>query len=149
VIPPEPWPSASGWRGFFDQLSDAVVVFDASARVVLANTAALRLLPCDVGLPVEQFQAALGAAAVRWLRRAATTPRELGLPPIVRLPDGRSIAIAWRRLDARHAAMHLSLEAAAAAAEMAGGAGQSVPRKLPYCSLVWPRTGGVMALVAS
>ena len=116
MIPAEAWPSASGWRGFFDQLSDAVVVFDAGARVVLANTAALRLLPCDVGLSVEQFQAALGAAAVRWLRRAATTPHEPGLPPIVRLPDGRSIAIAWRRLDAWHAAMHLSLEAVASAA---------------------------------
>ena len=108
---PEPWPSASGWRGFFDLLSDAVVVFDTSARVVLSNTAALRLLPCEAGMPVEQFQAVLGAAAVRWLRRAATASREPGLPPIVRLPDGRSIAIAWRRLDERHAAMHLTPQA--------------------------------------
>jgi len=70
VTPDAPWPSAGGWREFFDLLGDAVVVFDTSARVVLANTAALRLLPCEAGLPVEQFEAHLGADAVRWLRRA-------------------------------------------------------------------------------
>ena len=65
MISPEPWPSAGGWREFFDLLSDAVVVFDTHARVVLANTAALRLLPSEAGMPVEQFQATLGGAAVR------------------------------------------------------------------------------------
>ena len=105
---PEPWPSASGWREFFDLLSDAVVVFDAGARVVLANTAALRLLPCEAGMPVEQFQATLGSAAVRWLRRAATSPREPSAPPSARLADGRGVRIAWRRLDAQHAALHIT-----------------------------------------
>ena len=104
----EPWPSASGWREFFDLLSDAVVVFDSSARVVLANTAALRLLPCELGMPVEQFQAALGGVAVRWLRRATTDRRDPGPPPMLQLTDGSSATIAWRRLDTQHAAMHLS-----------------------------------------
>ena len=47
MIPPltEPWARAAGWRDFLDLLSDAVVVLDGQARVVLANTAALRLLP--------------------------------------------------------------------------------------------------------
>ncbi len=105
---PEPWPSASGWREFFDLLSDAVVVFDANARVVLANTAALRLLPCEAGMPVEQFQATLGGATVRWLRRAATARREPTPPPSARLADGRSATIAWRRLDAQLAAIHIA-----------------------------------------
>src|SRR5213076_2637828 len=102
---PEPWLNAGGWHEFFDLLSDAVVVFDTSARVALANTAALRLLPCEAGMPVEQFQATLGSAAVRWLRRAATSAREPSAPPSARLADGRSARIAWRRLDAQHAAM--------------------------------------------
>ena len=111
MTPPEPWPGASGWREFFDLLSDVVVVFDTSARVVLANTAALRLLPCEAGMPVEQFQATLGGAAVRWVRRAASTPRESTPPPAARLADGRSASIAWRRLDAQYAAMHLTPDA--------------------------------------
>ncbi|MEP7298384.1 MAG: PAS domain S-box protein, partial [Burkholderiales bacterium] len=118
--PAEPWPSASGWREFFDLLTDAVVVVDTSARVVLANTAALRLLPCEAGMPVEQFQATLGGAAVRWLRRAASTSRESTAPPVVRLADGRSVGIAWRRLDAQHAAMHLTPQTDQPAAGSAG-----------------------------
>jgi len=108
VISPEPWPSASGWREFFDLLTDAVVVFDTNARVVLANTAALRLLPCEAGLPVEQFQSTLGGATVRWLRRAASARREPTPPPSARLADGRSATIAWRRLDAQLSAMHIT-----------------------------------------
>jgi PAS domain S-box-containing protein len=104
----EPWPGASGWREFFDLLSDAVVVFDADATIVLANAAARNLLPCDAGRPVEQLQATLGLAAVQWLRRAATTPAEPAAPPVLTLADGRSATIAWRRLDAQHAAMHLT-----------------------------------------
>ncbi|MDP9044026.1 MAG: PAS domain-containing protein, partial [Pseudomonadota bacterium] len=68
----DPWSGAAGWREFFDLLSDAVVVLDNQARVVLANTAALRLLPCEAGAPIEQLQSALGAAAVAWLKRAVT-----------------------------------------------------------------------------
>ena len=107
MIAAEPWPSASGWREFFDLLSDAVVVVDTNARVVLANTAALRLLPCEVGMPVEQFQATLGGATVRWLRRAANAPRELSAAPTVRLADGRGATLTWRRLDAQLAALHI------------------------------------------
>jgi len=108
-LDPPSWPSARGWRDFFDLLSDAVVVVDTGARVVLANTAALRLLPCEVGLPVDQLQPTLGAAAVQWLKRAAAAPGEPPPPPLVRLADGRAATLAWRRLDARHAAMHVAL----------------------------------------
>jgi PAS domain S-box-containing protein len=118
VIPDPPsWPSARGWRDFFDLLSDAVVVIDNGARVVLANTAALRLLPCEAGLSVDQLQATLGFTAVQWLKRAAASPGEPATPPLLRLADGRSARISWRRLDARHAAMHLTPDAESVVAQ--------------------------------
>jgi PAS domain S-box-containing protein len=107
VTPTDPWPSASGWREFFDLLSDAVVVFDGDARVVLANTAALRLLPCEVGVSAEQLQGRLGPAAVQWLMRAAAGRGDGTPPPAVRLADGRAAALEWRRLDGRHSALRL------------------------------------------
>ncbi len=107
MTPPEPWSSAAGWREFLDLLSDAVVVLDDRARVVLANTAALRLLPCEAGMPIDQLQSHLGSAAVRWLERAAAGEGGPEAPPDVRLADGRPATIEWRRLDARHAALHL------------------------------------------
>ena len=130
MTPDAPWPSAGGWREFFDLLGDAVVVFDTSARVVLANTAALRLLPCEAGLPVEQFEAHLGADAVRWLRRACAGDDETAVPPGARLADGRSVTIAWRRLDAGHAAMHLG-PAADHAAPVAPAALRPMPPAMP------------------
>jgi PAS domain S-box-containing protein len=122
-----PWPSAGGWREFFDLLGDAVVVFDTDARVVLANTAALRLLPCEAGLPVEQFQARLGADTVRWLRRACAGQGETAAPPSLQLANGRSVTLGWRRLDARHAAMHLG----PAADSPAPAAERPVPPAMP------------------
>ncbi|MGK2901143.1 MAG: PAS domain-containing protein, partial [Burkholderiaceae bacterium] len=107
MTPPEPWSSAAGWREFLDLLSDAVVVLDDRARVVLANTAALRLLPCEAGMPIDQLQPHLGNAAVRWLERAAAGEGGPEAPPDVRLADGRPATIEWRRLDARHAALRL------------------------------------------
>ena len=40
---------AKAWREFLDVLGDAVLVLDTRGRVVFANTAALRLLPCEAG----------------------------------------------------------------------------------------------------
>ena len=102
------WSEAPGWREFFDLLSDAVVVFDAAGRVVLANTAALRWLPCEAGMPLDQLEGTLGAAAIGWLKRASVGLARTSAPPPVRLSDGRMLAIAWRRLDAKHGALHLS-----------------------------------------
>lgn len=109
---PEPWSPAAGWREFFDLLSDAVVVLDAQARVVLANTAALRWLPCEVGAPVEQLQPTLGAAAVAWLRQAVGEGDGASAPPDIGLADGRPARLEWRRLDATHSALRLVLAAA-------------------------------------
>jgi len=129
VTPPEPWSSAAGWREFLDLLSDAVVVLDDRARVVLANTAALRLLPCEAGLPIEQLQARLGSAAVRWLKRVAAGEGRSEAPPDVRLADGRPATLEWRRLDARHSALRLVPTAAAPIAP--GTAAAHVPSALP------------------
>jgi PAS domain S-box-containing protein len=114
-VTPDPWSVATGWREFFDLLSDAVVIFDTDARVVMANTAALRLLPCEAGTPVEHLQAHLGMPAVRWLKRAASAEVALATPPDARLADGRAASIDWRRLGDGHAALRL--------APLAGGAG--------------------------
>ena len=65
------WIGAARWRAFFDALSDAVIVFDARRRVAFANTAALRLLPCEAGTPLQQLGSVLGADGAEWLTRAA------------------------------------------------------------------------------
>ena len=111
LTPPESWSSAKAWREFFDTLSDAVVVLDTRARVVFANTAALRLLPCDVGMPLAQLQGTLGAAAVRWLTRAAGSQPDATPPPLLRLADGRAATFVWRRLDSKHSAVRLHPDA--------------------------------------
>ncbi|MES3014361.1 MAG: PAS domain S-box protein [Pseudomonadota bacterium] len=106
--PADRWSSAASWREFFDLLSDAVVVLDRHARVVLANTAALRLLPCEIGAPVDQLRPALGAAAIAWLKRALAGEGAVSTPPEARLADGRPVTLAWRRLDAQHWALHFA-----------------------------------------
>jgi PAS domain S-box-containing protein len=108
VTPAESWPGASGWREFFDRLSDAIVVFDVDARVVLANTAALRLLPCEAGMRVEQLQSALGVQATQWLARAVIGSRDAAAAPAARLADGRTASIDWGRLDDRYSVLQLS-----------------------------------------
>ena len=108
----ESWSNAPGWREFFDLLTDAVVVLDGRARVVLANTAALRLMPCEAGVPIEQLRPTLGAAAIDWLKRAVGDDKSASTLPDIRLADGRSATIEWRRLDATHSAMRLAPSAA-------------------------------------
>ena len=107
MTPPDALSSAPGWREFFDLLSDAVVVLDGRARIVLANTAALRLLPCEAGMSIEQLQARLGSELVHWLKRAVAG--EAGSPPApaARLADGRVVTVEWRRLDAQLSALRL------------------------------------------
>ncbi|MEO8057656.1 MAG: PAS domain S-box protein [Burkholderiales bacterium] len=107
MTPAEPWSNAPGWREFLDLLSDAVVVFDTQARVVVLNTPALRLLPCEAGASLDQLKPALGAAATQWLKRAASGSSPGTTAPLARLADGRSATIVWRRLDAQHSALRL------------------------------------------
>ncbi len=124
------WSDAPGWREFFDLLSDAVVVFDAAGRVVLANTAALRWLPCEAGMSIDQLEGPLGAAAIGWLKRASVGLARTSAPPPVRLADGRTLTIAWRRLDSKHGALHLS-PGARDAPGRAGAVAVAVPVAVP------------------
>jgi PAS domain S-box-containing protein len=112
---PEARLDAAGWRDFFDLLADAVIVLDATGCVQVANTAALRLVPCEAGMPLDSLGAVLGADALRWLKRAVAGGRANGSAPPVRLADGRRAALSWRRLDAQHSALHLDAEAPAPA----------------------------------
>ena len=121
MTPAQTWSNAPGWREFFDLLSDAVVVFDTQARVVLLNTAALRLLPCEAGASLNQLKPALGVAAIEWLKRATNDSSPGTAAPLARLSDGRTAAMVWHRLDAQHAALRL-LPAAAPAAGLAAPA---------------------------
>ena len=102
------WPGERGWRDFFDLLGDAVIVFDRRPCVVLANTAALRLLPCEVGTPLHQLQGVLGVEAVSWLERAASGAPRPNLAPAIALADGRGAVMRWRRIDSAHWAVHVT-----------------------------------------
>jgi PAS domain-containing protein len=53
------WAQAQALRQLFDQLSDAILLLDAQARISFANIAALRALSCEPGMPVDQLRAAL------------------------------------------------------------------------------------------
>ena len=109
TLPPtEPWSRAAGWREFLDLLTDAVVVLDGQARIVLANTAALRLLPCEAGAPVAQLRPVLGEPAVAWLERAVAGRSGAATPHDVQLADGRSATLGWQRLDAQHSALRIA-----------------------------------------
>ncbi len=98
--------AVSAWHAFFDTLTEAVLVLDAEPRVVFANIAALRLMPCDAGTPIGDLAGALGTAAVQALRRACDGSQPAALPA-GRLPDGRGVVLTWRRLDATHSALRL------------------------------------------
>jgi PAS domain S-box-containing protein len=114
VKPTVAWSSEPGWREFFDLLSDAVIVLDDLARVVFANTAALRLLPCEPGLPIEHLQPSLGAGAIAWVR-LCLIGEATGPPPAdIWLADGRSVVLNWRRLDEQRSALRLATSAPAA-----------------------------------
>ena len=106
------WPGLAGWRDFFDLLGDAVIVFDQRPCVVLANTAALRLLPCEVGMPLHQLQGVLGAEAVSWLERAASGAPRPNLAPAIALAGGRSAVMRWRRLDSAYWVVHVTPDSA-------------------------------------
>ncbi len=114
-VRPEARQRLATWHSFFDTLSDGVVVFDARSRVAFANTAALRLIPCEPGAALAQLEASLGPAAVAWLQTAlAGQPRAAEPPPAV-LADGRCAALAWRLLDDGHSVLRLQAGLAATA----------------------------------
>ena len=106
-------------HALLDLLSDAVLVLDRSGRLSFANAAALQLLHCEAGWPLERLQPVLGAPVLRWVRAelAATAPGSQG--PQAALPDGRNASVALQRLDARRWALRLQCGSVATAQTMA------------------------------
>lgn len=126
------WAHAQTLRQLFDHLSDAILLLDGRARITFANTAALRALPCEAGMPVDQLRPLLGDAPVAWVlacvastglgRSAAALP---AAPPCT-LPDGRRVQLAWQVLDGRHSALKLHLTGVVAAERSAALAGPAL-----------------------
>ena len=66
-----------------------MLLLDGRGRVAFANLAALRLAPCEPGLPLAQWRALLGDAALAWLQQAVLQPRAAREPaPLARADDG-------------------------------------------------------------
>ena len=108
-----PVDSASAlWHGFLDTLSDPLWVLDADARVSFANTAALRLLPCEPGTPVALLAPELPAALGPWIEEALAGRADPTAPPVPGALLSRLNAQRWAlrlppagRRDAAPAAM--------------------------------------------
>ncbi|WP_372525081.1 PAS domain-containing protein [Piscinibacter sp.] len=115
----ESWADAKALRQFFDHLSDAVLLLDPRARITFANTAALRCLPCETGMPLAQLRALLGDTALQWVQQrvgAAVGVDRPGAPALaVTLPDGRAAQLVWQVLDATHSALCMQFAPAPAA----------------------------------
>ncbi|HJW11948.1 MAG TPA: PAS domain S-box protein, partial [Albitalea sp.] len=114
------WADAKALRQFFDHLSDAVLLFDRNARVTFANTAALRVLPCEIGMPLGQLRGLLGDSALRWVQQRVSASIDIDPPTLTTtLPDGRPARLVWQVLDATLSALSLQLIAPARAADTA------------------------------
>lgn len=78
-----PADSASAlWHGFLDTLSDPLWVLDGEARIGFANTAALRLLPCEAGTPIALLVPRLPAAFAEWVEQALAGRADPERPPL-------------------------------------------------------------------
>ena len=92
-----------------------MLLLDARGRVSFANLAALRLAPCEIGLPLAQWRGVLGEPALHWLQQALTGPgaaRET--PPEAQGRDGRAFPLAFEPVGPGLFALRLQLPAAEA-----------------------------------
>lgn len=106
------WSDAARFHELLDLLSDPVLVLDRQARIGYANSAALRALLCEAGMPLDQLRDVIGAAAVQWAQRCVASLRhvsEAGPAPAVLLPDGRHATLAWQPLDEQRSALRLQV----------------------------------------
>ena len=127
--PLEPVSTGPAIHPLLDLMSDAVLVLDRDARLSFANAAALRLLACEPGWPLERLQPMLGAAALRWVRGAIAEPAAMPDSVGLTLPDARPASLALRRLDAGHWVLRLLCHAAVAPARFTSV--QSAPETIP------------------
>ncbi|HEX6362715.1 MAG TPA: PAS domain-containing protein, partial [Albitalea sp.] len=97
-----------------------MLLLDRGGRISFANTAALRALPCETGMPFDQLRGLLGDAVVQWVQRCVSVSAGgRALPaalvqaaPAATLPDGRRVSFAWQPLDAGHSALRLQIDRA-------------------------------------
>ncbi|HEY2926557.1 PAS domain S-box protein [Piscinibacter sp.] len=114
--PTDAWASAQSLRQFFDHLSDGVLLLDRRLHITFANTSALRLLPCETGMPLDQLRPLLGDAALQWVKQRVTAyarGASVQQAPPLTLADGRCLQLAWHALDATHSALRLQVGPAA------------------------------------
>jgi PAS domain S-box-containing protein len=119
------WAQSPALRQFLDQLSDAVLLLDAQARIAFANTAALRLIACETGQGIDHLRPVLGDAAIDWLRGCLSARTRAPGTPTVTLRDGRRAQLAWQPLDAQHSTLRLQIAPAPAAPP------RNLPRAVP------------------
>jgi PAS domain S-box-containing protein len=138
------WAQAQTLRQLFDHLSDAVLLLDRGARISFANTAALRALPCETGMPVDQLRGLLGDAAVQWVQRCVSASAggkaaRAESPPEATLPDGRRVQLAWQPLDGSYSALRLQLAPAAPAPDTLPSVrrGIAVPAVADLVRVLW------------
>jgi PAS domain S-box-containing protein len=95
-------------RQLLDVLSDAVLVLDRTARVVFANTAALRLIAGEPARQLAQLGPLLGESFVAAVADALAAGSSSSLPETVTLNDGRRFGAALAPLDGERHALRLA-----------------------------------------
>ena len=127
---------------FFDHLSDGVLLFDRRALVIFANTAALRRLPGVVDRSLAQWEPALGAPLVEWLRQAIA-----GSPGAMRMP-GQAAA---RSAVAIRMPRSVDSVVAMAATAVVGAAFVYIDPKLPVQrqEALWADSGAVVGVTST
>ena len=92
-----------------DVLSDAVLVLDRTARVVFANTAALRVISGEPARQLAQLAPVLGESLVVAVTHALATGSTAELPDAITLRDGRRFGVALVPLDGDRHALRLAV----------------------------------------
>jgi PAS domain S-box-containing protein len=105
VKPSQPLPSSGSalalWHGFLDRVDDPLLLLDERAFVTFANTAALRVLPCEPGTALRSLSSQLGEELTDWVSRTLGGDARAGAPPVGARGAGLS------RLNAHRWALHL------------------------------------------
>lgn len=114
---------SSALRELFDHLSDALLLLDRHARITFANTAALRSLHCETGMPLDQLRPLLGEEPVQWVLGCVQAlvhgrTQVQAEPPLAALPDGRRVTLAWQPLEELESALRLQIAPATVTAAM-------------------------------
>ena len=131
-IRPETRLPLAAWHPLLDTLGEAVLLLDAGGEVRFANSAATRLLPVAAGQALSAMAPLLGEPATAWLLAAQRGQARAAEPPLARLPDGASAAIAWRRLDSGEAVLRLQAVAAAPAPDTAAAEAFRILWEAPF-----------------